>query len=156
MENTEQQVKVGLTVLIYNDKGQILLGKRKGSHGENEYATPGGHMEYGESIIDAIKREAFEETELQITNVWFLRVQNILEYFPKHYVDLGFMAVIQPGTNMEPKLMEPDKCEGWAWYNKNELPSPLFACVDTLVAAAEIELSGGFEFIDGKRPEYEA
>ncbi len=27
----------------------------------------------------------------------------------------------------EPNVMEPDKCEGWAWYDLNNLPKPLFA-----------------------------
>jgi hypothetical protein len=24
--------------------------------------------------------------------------------------------------------MEPEKCEGWEWYDLNNLPEPLFGC----------------------------
>ncbi|HOF50487.1 MAG TPA: hypothetical protein PLH22_02295 [Candidatus Colwellbacteria bacterium] len=33
--------RVGIGVMIFKN-GKVLLGKRKGSHGEGEYAFPGG------------------------------------------------------------------------------------------------------------------
>jgi 8-oxo-dGTP diphosphatase len=41
--------KVGIGVVVVKE-GKILLGKRKGSHGNGEYAGPGGHLEYLESF----------------------------------------------------------------------------------------------------------
>ena len=60
--------RVGLGVLIFNSKNQILLGKRIGSHGESTWAPPGGHLEFGESFEACATREAFEETGLKILN----------------------------------------------------------------------------------------
>lgn len=57
--------KVGIGVMIWKD-GKVLLGKRKGSHGEGTYAFPGGHMEYMESFTDCVKRELEEECGLKI------------------------------------------------------------------------------------------
>ncbi len=39
--NTRKQ-KSGVGVMILKD-GTVLLGRRKGSHGEGEWAWPGGH-----------------------------------------------------------------------------------------------------------------
>jgi len=117
------QPKVGVGVYIFKD-GKLLLGKRKGSHGEGEYATPGGKLENLESITDCAIREVAEETGLQIKNIRFLRVSNILNYAPKHYVDIAMIADWESG---EPKILEPDKVESWDWYDLNHLPSPLFA-----------------------------
>ena len=43
-------------------------------------------------------------------------------------IDLGTtnscMAVIEAG---EPKVLEPDRCESWDWYDFDALPKPLFA-----------------------------
>ncbi len=123
--------KVGVGVMVMKD-GKVLLGKRKGSHGEAQFAWPGGHMEYMESFEDVAKREVKEETGMEIENVRFLRLYNLKEYAPKHYVDIGLMADWKSG---EPKVMEPEKCEGWDWYALDALPSPLFATVPSFVEA---------------------
>lgn len=48
--------KVGIGVMIFKD-GKVLLGKRKGSHGDGEYSFPGGHLNYMESFEDCAQRE---------------------------------------------------------------------------------------------------
>ena len=104
-------------------EGKILMTRRKGSHGAGEYAYPGGHMEFGESFEDCARREALEETGLEIENVRFLRLANVKKYKNKHYVDIALAADWKSG---EPKVMEPDKAEAWNWYDLNKLPTPLF------------------------------
>jgi len=127
----ELRPKVGLGVMILKD-GKVLLGKRKGSHGAGEYAWPGGHLEYMESFEDCAKREVQEETGMEIQNVRFLRLLNLKEYAPKHYVDIGLIADWKSG---EPKVMEENKIEGWDWYSMDSLPKPLFATLETYIEA---------------------
>ncbi|MDN6109542.1 MAG: NUDIX domain-containing protein, partial [Enterobacterales bacterium] len=45
-------VKVGVGVIIANPQGQILLGKRCGSHAPF-WSIPGGHLEEGETFEQA-------------------------------------------------------------------------------------------------------
>ena len=54
--------------------GQLLLGRRKGSHGEGEYAYPGGHLEHLETFAQCGAREVREETGLEIGPLRFLRL----------------------------------------------------------------------------------
>ncbi|MCK4838483.1 MAG: NUDIX hydrolase [Desulfobulbaceae bacterium] len=42
----------------------VLVERRNPPHG---WALPGGFVDYGETLEDAVQREAFEETGLQIT-----------------------------------------------------------------------------------------
>ena len=35
----------------------------------------------------------------------------------------------------EPKVLEPDKCEGWNWYSLDQLPKPLFKTTETYLDA---------------------
>ena len=53
-------------VLIINSKKEILLG-----YSHNNYQFPGGHVENGESLIQAVKREVLEETgiALEVNNI---------------------------------------------------------------------------------------
>lgn len=126
-----EQPRVGIGVLVLRD-GKLLLGKRKGSHGAGQYASPGGHLEPLESFAACAAREVLEETGCRIGPVRFLRVQNVTEYAPRHYVDLAFAAEWVSG---EPTVREPDKVEGWGWYPLERLPSPLFGTLPTALEA---------------------
>ncbi|MFC1638909.1 NUDIX hydrolase [Patescibacteria group bacterium] len=137
---TELCPKVGLGCLVVRD-GRVLLGKRRGSHGEGLYATAGGHLEHMESICDGVRREIREETGLEIGEPRFLCVLNYRDAAPKHHVGVAFVADWVSG---EPQLREPDKCEGWNWYDLEDLPEPLFG-----PAAQQIEaLRTGRTFFD--------
>lgn len=131
--------KVGVGVMIFKD-GKVLMGKRKNKHGDGEYAWPGGHLEYMESMVDCAKREVFEECGLKVKNIKFLRLLNMKEY-NKHYIDIALVCEWKSG---EPTLKEPEKCEGWKWYDLKNLPTPLFAPLKTYFDA----LKTGKNFYD--------
>jgi len=118
----ENKPKVGIGVMILKEK-KILLGKRKGSHGEGEYAFPGGHLEYMESFEDCARRETLEECGIKIDNVRFLFLANLTKYAPKHYAHIGLVADWKSG---EPKNLEPNKSEFWNWFDLENLPTPIF------------------------------
>ncbi len=123
MEN--ERPKVGVGIMIFKD-GKILLAKRKNAHGAGEYALPGGHLEHLESIVDCAKRETMEEAGVEIQNIRFLRLFNMKNYAPKHYVHISLIADWKSG---EPRVMEPDKQEAWDWFDPEHLPSPLFSTI---------------------------
>ncbi|MEP2653257.1 MAG: NUDIX domain-containing protein [Paraglaciecola sp.] len=50
---------LGAGGLVQNEHGEILVIKE---HGDNNYKLPGGHIELGEKIEDAVIREVLEET----------------------------------------------------------------------------------------------
>lgn len=117
----EQSARVGLGVMIFKD-GKVLIGKRKGSFAAGEYGFPGGHLEHMEGFEECAHRETEEEAGIKIKNVRFQLLGNVKDYAPRHYVQIGLIADWESG---EPRVMEPDKCEDWNWYDMNNLPSPL-------------------------------
>lgn len=123
--------RVGVGVMVVKD-GKVLIGKRKSSHGEGEYAWPGGHLEHLESIEECVRRETREEAGIEIKNIQFLRLMNITKYAPKHYIDIAMTAEWESG---EPKVLEPHKLESWEWRDMNDLPEPLFAPLPTYFEA---------------------
>ena len=120
--NPDPLIKVGIGVTIFKDN-KILMAKRKALHGNGEYSSPGGHLEFGESFEECARRETREEAGIEITNVQFQFVLNLTEYPGKHYVHIGLLADWESG---EPEVMEPDKAESWGWYSLDDLPEPLF------------------------------
>lgn len=123
------EVRVGVSAIILRD-GHLLLGERIGSHGAHTWATPGGHLEFGESIEECAKRETLEETGLVIDTFKKLTYTNdIFVKENKHYVTLYVVASCPVG---DPKVIEPAKCIQWRWFKMDELPSPLFLPLSNL------------------------
>lgn len=117
--------RVGLGVIIVNQEGKILVGKRKNSLAP-KYSIPGGHLELGESFEAGSIREVKEETDLEIAAPTIIAITNNLETFRiegKHYISVVLLAKDYSGSL---KNMEPDKCEELIWVDPHELPEPHF------------------------------
>jgi 8-oxo-dGTP diphosphatase len=135
VKSVNKEVRVGVAVIIVRGDC-ILLGQRLGSHGAKTWATPGGHLEVGESIEHCARREVMEETGLEINSLRKLGYTNdIFEAEGKHYVTLFIAASCEHG---EPQLLEPDKCAQWQWCKVNELPEPLFLPLTNLIHETSI------------------
>jgi 8-oxo-dGTP diphosphatase len=127
---TEKRPYIGVGVIVIRD-GNVLLGKRKNSHGEGAWQFPGGHLEYGESIEACARRELFEETGLTLLNCSLGPYTNdVFEKEGKHYVTL---FVIAHHTEGEIEVKEPDKCECWEWFPWSDLPFPRFLPITHLL-----------------------
>lgn len=119
-------VGVGVFVLTPPPNSKILLGVRKNSHGAGTWSLPGGKPDGGEHPLTAARRELFEETGIEARDLWSLNVWTYERFEEEgfHYVTLYFAA---EAGDQQPQLREPEKCEGWHWFDYRCLPEPLFA-----------------------------
>ena len=129
---------IGCGVVIFNRHGQFLMGKRKSTHANGRYCLPGGWIEFGETISEAVQREAMEETGLTICQIELLGItENIFKEENKHSLSVVMGALIQSGN---PQVMEPDKCESWIWVDDwNQMPSPTFTDYTRFITAEKIK-----------------
>lgn len=74
MEQKYPEPTVG--ALIFNPEGKILLIKSHKWRGK--YVIPGGHIELGEKMEEALKREIKEETGLDIFAIKFICFQEFI------------------------------------------------------------------------------
>ncbi len=116
------QVGVGV---VFLKAGQVFLAKRQGSHGEDTWASAGGHLEWEESLEECARREALEELGVTVGEMRFLCISNIVAY-GKHYVDVEFLGDI---GSQEPRLAEPEAFSEYGWFPLDDLPQPLFQAV---------------------------
>ena len=126
--------RVGVGVVVIRD-GKILMGKRKSALGRGLWAFPGGHLELGEAVEACALRELEEETGLKALKCELGGWGSA--FFPpdKHYISL--FAHVREFAG-EPQLLEPDKCEGWYWFEWKQLPTPYYPAIDYLIQNGEL------------------
>lgn len=111
---------VGVSVLLTDHEGRILLGRRaKGISAGGMLSTPGGRIRSTEDRVMACCRKFWEETGAVL-----MRPVVELGYrehfrFDQHYFMLYFWARDYSGVIGNE---EPDKCDGWEWYKPWEIP----------------------------------
>jgi len=117
--------QIGIGVIVVLTKGdKILLGKRKNSIGHGTWSPAGGSLDFGETFEACARRELFEETGLACKNVvQGFATNNVAIEDGMHYITVVMYADYVAG---EPKLAEPEKCDGWQWFDFDKLPHPLF------------------------------
>nr|WP_218460655.1 NUDIX hydrolase [Rickettsia sp. TH2014] len=124
--------RIGISILIFNNRNEILLGKRISSHGESSYTPAGGHLEFRETFEECAIREVLEETNLIIENPRFIAVTNdVFEIEQKHYVSIFLKAHCL--NEHELQNLEPHKVENWQWFALDNLPPNLFLPLKRLI-----------------------
>jgi 8-oxo-dGTP diphosphatase len=117
----EKIVKRGVGVLIERD-GKILLGRRCEGWANETWTLIGGKLDPNEHYIDGAKREAKEETGLEIDDLELI-TKNEDDINGVIYITFGLKPRIIKG---EPKVMEPDEIERWEWFDPKKLPEPMY------------------------------
>jgi 8-oxo-dGTP diphosphatase len=114
---------VGVGVIVTKGN-QVLLLRRKSSHGERTWSAPGGHLEYGEALEACAIREVKEAAAVTITDLAFRAVTNdFLEAERKHYVTIWMEGSYVSG---EPSIQLPDELSDVGWFSWDALPASLF------------------------------
>lgn len=104
--------------VIFNPEGKILLCK---SHKwENKYVIPGGHIELGESMEEALKREILEETGLSIYNIKLISLKESIYshkfHEKKHFIFIDYMC----NTDSSDVILN-DEAEEYEWVDMDSI-----------------------------------
>ncbi|GAA1575950.1 NUDIX hydrolase [Kribbella sancticallisti] len=105
----------------------LLLLRANTGYMDGYWAVPAGHVEHGESVLDAARREVREEVGVEIA------ADDLVPLTAMHRtggnglaiderVDFFFTAARWTG---EPRLMEPGKAAGLDWFSLDKLPDPV-------------------------------
>ncbi|NUR86675.1 MAG: NUDIX domain-containing protein [Nonomuraea sp.] len=121
---------VDVHVLLVRD-GRVLLGRRANTgYADGLWHLPSGHLEAGESAVDAARREAMEEIGVGI-EPGDLRFVHVMHRAPER-VGLFFVAERWSG---EPYNAEPDKCAELGWFPLGEIPDDTVGYPAAAIAA---------------------
>jgi mutator protein MutT len=128
-------VGVGVGGMVFDDRGRVFLARR-GAAARNEagcWEFPGGTVEFGERLADALRREFREEYGMDIEVTALLGVaDHLLPDEGQHWVSVSYAA---RHTGGRPTILEPAKCTDIGWFALDALPEPLSVAARHTLAA---------------------
>ncbi len=125
MKRGTDTIGVGVGAILVDEQGRLFLARR-GLQAKNErglWEFPGGSVEFGERLADALRREIREEYGIEIAVGELLDVvDHILIEEGQHWVSPTYLCTILSG---EPRILEPEKCSAIGWFFPNGVPEDL-------------------------------
>ena len=125
--------RIGVGIIVLNNKNQVFVGKRKDNPGNN-WQMPQGGIDKGEDFISAMKRELMEETSIK--NIKILKeLEHLYQYdLPKNLVGIIWKGKFRGqkqkwfitrflgrDTEINLKTKHPEFIE-WKWIEPEKLP----------------------------------
>jgi ADP-ribose pyrophosphatase YjhB (NUDIX family) len=110
---------VAVGAIVFDDAGRVLLIRRGRPPGEGLWSVPGGKVEPGERLADAVAREVREETGLEVAPGALVEVVERITTEGDatwHYVILDFLAHASPG-----EVRRGDDAADARWFGIDEL-----------------------------------
>lgn len=110
-------------LLLTDDAGRVLFGRRANTgYEDGAYHLPSGHLEAGESVVDAVAREAEEEVGMVVgaSAAEFVHVMHNSSSGGR----VAFFFRVRLGAQ-QPSNREPEKCDELAWFALDALPDRL-------------------------------
>lgn len=118
MKSQKEYPEPTVGALIFNDKDQLLIVKTHKWNGN--YTIPGGHVELGEFLEDALRREVWEETGLNLIGAKYLCFQEFVYddsfWEKRHFIFFDFVCRVENG---EVQLNE--EAQEYAWVDIDKI-----------------------------------
>ncbi|MCG9665247.1 8-oxo-dGTP diphosphatase MutT [Vibrio mediterranei] len=115
-----KRVHIVAAIIFNQDKSQIYITKRPDNlHRGGFWEFPGGKVELGESVGEAITRELFEEIDIKVKE--FELFEHLLHDYPEKSLEFDFISV----TSFDNEPYGKEGQEG-CWVNIADLPNYAF------------------------------
>lgn len=126
---TQRKFTVSVAAVITNENGAVLLLDHV-LRPASSWGIPGGFIEPGEQPVDAVKRELYEETGIELTDVELLEVRTIARH-----VEIVFRAKAVGTARVRSR-----EINALGWFQADEMPENMSRAQKSI---AEKSLKGG-------------
>jgi len=121
----------------------LVVEETDGVHPERVFNQPAGHVDPGETMLDAVVRETMEETGLPFTPTFLLGIYHLKAKNGRDYLRTAFLGTVPEG--LEPVPQDPVilACH---WLTREEIAvrprsSVVLTCIDHCLAGVRHPLS---------------
>jgi 8-oxo-dGTP diphosphatase len=116
----ERTQNITACVFIKND-GKVLIAKRAATKSflPGKYELPGGHVEFGETAEEALKRELIEEMKVEIDiEMPFHAFTYVRDGGTTHCIDVDYFAHLKDGQKI---TINPEDHSEYRWISESEI-----------------------------------
>jgi 8-oxo-dGTP diphosphatase len=129
------RIVLGVAAVIWNGRGDVLLIRRAKEPRKGQWSLPGGRLEFGETLIEGVRREVREETGLEVEILGLIDVAETIRDAEAgaandHFVLIDYSARVISGT----AVAASDAAEA-RWFALAELDAlPLWSEMRRIIA----------------------
>jgi 8-oxo-dGTP diphosphatase len=132
--------RVGVGVLLVDDRGRVLLTLRKLPPEAGCWSIVGGKLDYLETLQDCAVRETHEEVGLEVSLETLLCVtDHLLPEEGQHWVSPAYLGRVVKG---ETQNCEPHKTSEVRWFALPDLPPNLTMTASNAINAYKRQQRG--------------
>jgi predicted acetyltransferase/ADP-ribose pyrophosphatase YjhB (NUDIX family) len=117
MSSTQHFPEPTVGALIFDPEGRLFLMRSHKWAGK--YVVPGGHVELGETLEAALRREVAEETNLSIHDIRFVGIQEFIHdpafWQPRHFIFFDYACRTDETT-----VRLNDEAQEYVWATVDE------------------------------------
>ena len=115
---------VGAAVLVLDEQNRLLLMKRSDI---GSWGIPGGATEPGDVVENAAKREALEETNLEIGEMSLFGIFSGPEHYFKYPNgdEVYNVTIVYLARDWQGEVKLNDEHTAWRWFPVHEIPEDL-------------------------------
>lgn len=129
-------LRVAVYLILKSKKGYFLQRRYNTGWMDGCFSLIAGHLEAGETIVDTVIREAYEEAGIKLCREDLVPAHTLQRRSVDYeYIDFFFVAT---NWENEPQITEPDKCDLVGWFPQESLPSNLVEYVAHVLEQIEL------------------
>ncbi len=151
METSKLPLRTGVGIIVINSENKIFVGKRK-DNPIDKWQMPQGGVDKGEKLLDAMKRELYEET-----SIISIKILKELDYWLQYELPEKLIGIIWKGkyrgqkqkwfiTKFIGKESEINLATTnaefieWKWINIDELPEVIVDFKKEIYVKLKVEI----------------
>lgn len=106
---------VGVGVVVLNEQGDVLLVQRGNPPRAGEWSLPGGLIDVGEQLVDAVQREVREECGIAIAIGGFVATYEPIIYDTAGEIEYHYVLIDYWATYLAGELTAQDDAAAVKW-----------------------------------------
>jgi 8-oxo-dGTP diphosphatase len=134
---------LGVAAVIWNDARQVLLIRRTKEPRKGQWSLPGGKVEFGENLEDAVRREVREETGLGIALLGLAGIAETMLDASAGAADMHFVLIDYSARVVSGEAVAASDAADATWFSRDAIEKlPLWDETKRIIAQSAHDVWG--------------